>query len=144
MKSIAKLLLLLSVFAIGLSACSKEKRIERQLIKKEGKWKITSIDYKYYVNNNLQQSSNYPNAGTIEFNKNGTFVMTITVDGSPEVFGGNWTNSKDEVTLISDGEASILKITDGPKKDKMVLEGTEYNNGTGEKDVYTYYLERAD
>lgn len=144
MKNVTKLLFALSIIAVGFSSCSKEKRIERQLIKKDGEWKITSINYKYYVNNDLQASSNYPNAGTLEFNKNGTLVMTITVDGSPEVFGGTWSNSKDEITIISDGDASIMKIIDGPKKGKIVLEETEYYNGTGEKDVYTYNLERAD
>lgn len=144
MKNVTKLLFALSIIVVGFSSCSKEKRIERQLIKKDGEWKITSINYKYYVNNDLQESSNYPNAGTIEFNKNGTLVMTITVDGSPEVFGGTWSNSKDEITIISDGDASIMKIIDGPKKGKIELEETEYYNGTGEKDVYTYNLERAD
>jgi hypothetical protein len=144
MKNVTKLLLVLSIIAVGFSSCSKEKRIERQLIKKEGKWKITSVDYKYYVNNDLQESANYPNAGTFEFNKNGTYVLTITVDGSPEILGGTWTNSKDDITIISDGEGSILKISDGPKKNKMTLELTDYYNNSTDKDVYTYYLERAD
>lgn len=144
MKNVTKLLFVLSLIAFGFSSCSKEKRIERQLIKKEGKWKITSISYKYYLNNDLQQSESYANAGTMEFDKNGTVVLTFTLDGSPETFGGTWTNSKDEVTIISDGEASIMKIIDGPKKDKLTLEETEYYNGSAEKDVYTYNLERAD
>lgn len=70
--------------------------------------------------------------------------MIFTLDGSPETIGGTWTNSKDDITLISDGETSVLKITDGPKKGKMTLELTDYYNATAEKEVYTYNLERAD
>lgn len=144
MKILTKFLFVFAVLFIGLASCSKEKRIENQLVKKDGKWKITSVDYKYYQNNNLESSSNFPNAGTIEFNKGGSFVMTITLSGSPETIGGTWTNSKDAITIISDGNTSVLKITDGPKKGKMTLEETDYYNSTAEKEMYTYYLERAD
>lgn len=144
MKILTKFLFVFAVLFIGLASCSKEKRIERQLVKKDGKWKITSVDYKYYLDNTLQSSANFPNAGTIEFNKKGSFVMTITLSGSPQTTGGTWTNSKDAITIISDGNTSVLKIVDGPKKDKMNLEETDYYNDTAEKEVYTYHLERAD
>jgi hypothetical protein len=142
MKNLTKFLFIFSVLFIGLASCSKEKRIERQLVKKDGTWKITSVDYKYYVNNSLQGSGNYPNAGTIEFNKKGSFVMTITLSGSPVTSGGTWTNSKDAITLTADGTTSVLKILEGPKKDKMDLEQTDYYNDTAEKEVYIYRLKR--
>ncbi|TSJ39067.1 lipocalin family protein [Fluviicola chungangensis] len=144
MKMYAKILSLFLVLLIGLSACSKEKRIEKQLIKKDGKWKITSVDYKYYQNNVMESSMNFPNAGTIEFDKKGSFVMVITLNGSPQTVGGTWTNSEDEITIIADGGTTVMKITDGPKKGKMTLEETDYYNDTAEKETYTYYLERAD
>ena len=144
MKKIAKILFLFAILSVALAACSKEKKIERALIKKDGKWTITSVDYKYYVNNELQASSNSPNAGTIEFNKKGSFVMTVTLSGSPQNAGGTWTNSEDNITLIANGETTVLKITDGPKKDKMTLLETNYDNSTGEKETLTYYLKRAD
>lgn len=144
MKTPVKILSLLVLLLIGFSSCSKEKRIEKQLIKKDGKWKITSIDYKYYQNNVLGYSENYPNAGTIEFDKKGTCVVTITLSGSPEANAGTWTNSEDNITITSNGETSVMKITSGPKKGKMTLEQTEYYNDTAEKETYTYYLERAD
>lgn len=144
MKKIAKILFLFAILSVALAACSKEKKIERALIKKDGKWTITSVDYKYYVNNELQASSNSTNAGTIEFNKKGSFVMTVTLSGSPQNAGGTWTNSEDNITLIANGETTVLKITDGPKKDKMTLVETNYDNSTGEKETLTYYLKRAD
>lgn len=144
MKKIAKILFLFAILSVALAACSKEKKIERALIKKDGKWKVTSIDYKYYVNNQLQTSANYPNAGTIEFSKKGSFVMTITLSGSPQNSGGTWTNNKDNITLIANGETTVLRIADGPKKDKMTLEETNYDNSSGGKETLTYYLKRAD
>ena len=144
MKTHIKILSLLVILLIGFSSCSKEKRIEKQLIKKDGKWKITSVDYKYYLNNELNYSENYPNAGTIEFDKKGTCILTITLSGSPEVSAGTWTNSEDNITITADGETTVMKITDGPKKGKMTLEETDYYNDTAEKEMYTYYLERAD
>lgn len=142
MKNLTKFLFVFVVLFIGLASCSKEKRIERQLVKKDGKWKITSVDYKYYVQNTLQASTNFSNAGTIEFNKKGSFVMTITLSGSPVTSGGTWTNSKDEITMTSDGTTTVLKILEGPKKDKMDLEQTDYYNDTAEKEVYVYHLKR--
>lgn len=142
MKTAARFLFVFAVLFIGLASCSKEKRLERQLVKKDGKWKITSVDYKYYVQNQLQASANFPNAGTIEFNKKGSFVMTITLSGSPETSGGTWTNSKDEITMTSDGNTTVLKVLERPKKDKMDLEQTDYYNDTAEKEVYVYHLKR--
>ncbi len=144
MKACTKILFLFAVLFVGLASCSKEKRVERQLIKKDGKWKITSIDYKYYQNNVLGASANFPNAGTIEFDKKGSCVMTLTLSGSPETIAGTWTNSEDEITITSNGETSVLKIMEGPKKGKMKLEETDYYNDTAEKEVNTYNLERAD
>lgn len=144
MKMYAKILSLVIVLLIGFSSCSKEKRIEKQLIKKDGKWKITSIDYKYYQNNELGASQNYPNAGTIEFDKKGTCVLTITLSGSPQTSAGTWTNSEDNITITADSETTVMKIASGPKKGKMTLEETDYYNDTAEKETYTYYLERAD
>ncbi len=143
MKNGSRFLFLFAVLSLVLTACSKEKNIERQLIKKDGKWQITVVDYKYYVNNELQSSANFPSPGTIEFNKKGTFVMTLTLNGSAEKSGGTWTNTKDNITLIVDGEVTALTINEVPKKNKMKLTETNYDSSTGEKETLTYYLERS-
>jgi hypothetical protein len=88
MRILTKFLFVFAVLFIGLASCSKEKRIENQLVKKNGKWKVTSIDYKYYLNNELQQSTNFPNANTIKFSKKGSFVITITLSSSPQTTNG--------------------------------------------------------
>jgi hypothetical protein len=144
MKTVTKMLFLFAILFIGLASCSKEKRIERQLVKKDGKWKITSVDYKYYLENELQASQNFANAGTIEFSKKGTFIMTITSSGSPETSAGTWTNTEDKITIVTDGTASVLKISNSSKKKKMDLEQVNYYNETSEQEVYIYHLERED
>lgn len=144
MKSLTKFLFVFAGLFIGLASCSKEKRIENQLIRKDGKWKITSINYNYYADNTLESALVFNNAGTIEFSKKGTFIMTMTLSGSPETSAGTWTNTKENITLVSDGETSVMKISDGPKKNKLVLEQTEYYTSTNEKEVYVFNLERVD
>ncbi len=144
MKKITKILFLFAVLSVALAACSKDKRIEKTLVKKDGRWKITSIDYRYYVNNQEQSSALIPSPGSIEFNKKGTFVMTLTLNGSLEKSGGTWTNTEDNITLVADGGVTILAIIEGPKKDKMKLKETNSDDSTGEKETLTYSLERAD
>lgn len=144
MKQFTKILFLFAVLFVGLSACSKEKRVERQLVKKDGEWKIASLEYRYYVSNEIQATGSYANAGKIEFGKKGTFTMTTNIGGVTEVTAGTWTNSDDEITVIVSGTGSVLKIADGPKKGKLRLEQTESYPATDEKETYIYNLERAD
>lgn len=70
--------------------------------------------------------------------------MTLVLNGSPETSSGTWTNTKDQITMMFNGEASVFKILDKPKKDKMTIQTTDYNNSTGEKEEYTAYIKLAD
>lgn len=142
MKMVTKVLFLFAILLVGFSSCSKEKRIERQLIRKDGEWKIASLEYRYYVSNELQAVGSYVNAGKIEFDKKGTFTMTTNLGGVPETTAGTWTNSEDEIIVSADGTTSVLKIKDGPKKGKMRLEQVEYYPATDEQEAYIYNLER--
>lgn len=142
---LTRFLFLFAFLAIGLTSCSKEKQVERQLIKKDGKWNIKSVNYKYYVGSEQQAAESYPAAGTMEFKKGGSYMLNISFGGGVyETSSGTWTNTEDKITVIADGEATVLKITDGPKKGKMVLEQTDSSPSTNEKEVYTFNLERAD
>lgn len=134
MKNVTKVLLLLSVFAIGLSGCSKEKRIEKQLYSKSGKWNNTLYDYKYYSNGNQESSIVYQNAGYIEFEKNGTYTWVFTADGDTDASSGTWSNTETDLTMIESGYATVFKIVEESKKE-MKLEYTE-TDGT-EREVYT-------
>jgi hypothetical protein len=144
MKNTAKFVLLLSAVMLVLASCSKEKKIEKQLVRKDGKWEVTNLQYRYYLNNELEGANSFVNAGTIEFNKKGSFVMTLTLSGSTQTTAGTWTNSEDKITITVNGETTVLRIDKAPKKGEMDLEEVIDYNDTNEKEVYMYHLERAD
>lgn len=145
MKNVTKFLFLFAILSLVLASCSKEKKMEKQLTKKDGKWNAQSVNYKYYVGSSLEESGNYPATGVVEFKKGGSFLMNISFGaGVYLTSSGTWTNTKDQITIIADGQASVLKIIEGPKKDKLVLEETFSYPASDEKETYTYNLERAD
>lgn len=145
MKVFTKCLFVVSVLLIGLASCSKEKRVENQLTKKDGKWEIRSVEYRYYLNGSVQQSATYPATGTMEFKKKGSFILNAVVGtGLYLTSSGTWTNTENQITLLSDGQPSILEIKDGPKKGKMTLVETESYPDSGEKESFTYKMELAD
>ena len=139
MKNVTKLLLVLSVFALGFSSCSKEKRIERHLHSRSGKWNNTVYDYKYYNNGVLETSINYVDAGYIEFDKDGTYVWTFIADGETEIDAGTWENSEDDITLFQNSFGLKFKILEESRKD-MKLEYTE-TVGT-DREVYVLTFEK--
>lgn len=139
----SKFIYALLIVFIGLSSCSKDKRIERRLARKDGKWNITSMTYQYYIGNTLMDSEAYTNAGSFVFNDNGSVIYNYSYDGDSGSEGGTWTNTEDDVTMIFDGEVVVMKIDDESKK-KMTLNWTEEYPSTGEKETYIYNLERAD
>lgn len=142
MKKVTKILFLLSALTVGLLACSKEKQIKHWLTRKDGKWFVTSMDYKYYNNNTLQQSSHITSPGDFVFSKNGSVVTTLNMNGTPQKTSGTWTNTKHDFTIMSNGEASVFTFQGKPKKDKMTVQTTDYYP-SGEKEEYTLYMELA-
>ncbi|MDF3029194.1 MAG: hypothetical protein K0S23_3501 [Fluviicola sp.] len=141
MKNTAKLLLVLSLFALGFTGCSKEKRIERHLVRKEGKWNVDTYDYKYYYNNTFypNESFTYSAAGNFVFEKNGTYVWTTIMDGDTDVSAGTWENTADELTLVQNSFALKFKILEESKKEMKL----EYTDSDGiEKEVYTLTLKK--
>ncbi len=143
MKNVTKLLLVLSVFAIGFSSCSKEKRIEKQLYSKSGKWNNTLYDYKYYLNGNLDGTAVYTNTGYIEFKKDGTYTWIFTADGDTDVSTGTWSNTEDQLSMIEPGNPLVWKIVEESKK-TLKLEYSENSNIIGEeREVYTLTFEKV-
>ncbi len=116
-----------------LASCSKEKRIENHLSRKDGIWyinKATELDYKdgnqtdMYVGMNL---------GFFQFQESGT--GTITSNGYIESF--NWSNTKDQLLLESDGTTIYFKIVEESRK-FMTLNYVETE--TVGASIYTYDL----
>ncbi|MNE62467.1 hypothetical protein D3C87_285160 [compost metagenome] len=145
MKNVTKFLFLFAVLSLVLASCSKEKKLEQQLTRKDGKWNAKSVNYKYYVGSSVEEAGNYPATGAIEFKKGGSFFLNISFGaGAYLTSSGTWTNTKDQITIVADGQASVLKVISGPKKGKLVLEETYADPASNEKETFTYNLERAD
>lgn len=141
MKKRRNILFILAIALIGVSSCSKEKQLENKLVR-VGDWKIAILDYKYYFNNEIQQSASANNVGSIEFNKNGSFIFNMSLSGSPIVSAGTWTNSDKEILLSIGGETTVLNVLETPKKGKMVVQQIDYYPDSNEKESYTYHLEK--
>ncbi len=139
MKSKLILMLLATVFVLG--ACSKEKRVERWMYRKDGKWNIVSQTYQYYDNGTLVDSEAYTNAGSFVFDKKGSVVYNYNYGGDSGSQGGSWSNSKESITFIFDGEVLEMKISDESKK-KMTLTWTEDYPSTNEREVYVFHIEK--
>lgn len=143
MKNVTKLLLVLTVFAVGFSSCSKEKRIEKHLYSKSGKWNNTLYEYKYYLDGTLEDATTYTNAGFIEFKENGTYVWTFAVNGNTDVSPGTWTNTDTQLSLTEGGSTTVWQILEESKK-TLKIEYTEINTEFGdEKEVYTLTFEKS-
>jgi hypothetical protein len=121
MKRIIILSITTVVFLLAQS-CSKDKRIERSLEKKDGKWNINKYAYEEYTNGTLSESETYLNAGNIVFSDNGILVWTFNIDGDIETYGGQWANDDESITLIIDGDAIKFDILERSKKE-MKLSG---------------------
>lgn len=138
----SKLIFTLFIVFVGLSACSKDKRIERRLEKKDGKWNIKSMSYQYFNNNSLEDSFMFTNAGSFVFDDNGSVIYNYDYDGDSGSQSGTWSNTEDEVIMILDGEVLTMKIEEESRKE-MTLNWTEEYSATNEKETYIFKLERA-
>lgn len=153
MKKIAKLLLLFAVFTFGLTACSKEKKMEHKLERGSGKWNIKKLNDKVTTSWELH-GGDHLDVGSFEFKKDKTIVKTFGFSQEKTVTTGTWVNDENKITVIwSDGKTNTLFITKkDSKKGKMTLYESYTNTyfsgvGPGSWTVttyeYTYYLERA-
>lgn len=106
-----------SVVFLLAQSCSKDKRIERSLEKKDGKWNISKYTYEEYANGSLSDSETYLNAGNIVFDDNGVLIWTFIIDGDVEMFGGQWSNDDESITLIIDGDAIKFDILERSRKE---------------------------
>lgn len=144
MKNTTKFLLILSVFAIALSSCSKEKKITRNITKKGGEWRVVSHTSKYYYNDTYDPDKSYvlaENQGSFTFDDNGEVTQSFyySVTGSMMTVKGAWTNTEDELTISMEGLYYQYKILAESKKG-LRLEAQEVFGP--EKTVYSLVLEK--
>lgn len=142
MKNLTKSMLVLSLFVIGLSSCSKEKKIERALIKKDGIWDVTSFHYKWYSYDSLSGESTTSDHPAFVFHKDGRFEWE---NGN---ITGTWLNTDDEIVITLDQPSMnnsniyILKIIE-ESKDEMTLKRRRWyvDMGSWTQDA-TYQIKR--
>lgn len=95
-------LLLLSC-SIFLSNCSKEKKLERALYKKEGVWNITSVTWEKVIVNSSGQHVSLgmtANAGTFTFEKDGKGSYNFTVDAATYSRNFTWTVHDETIKIV--------------------------------------------
>lgn len=139
MKNVIKLLFVLFVFVFGFLSCFKEKRIERYLYLRSGKWNNIVYDYKYYNNGVLEIFINYVDVGNIEFDKDGIYVWIFIVDGDMEIDVGIWENLEDDIILFQNFVGLKFKILEELRKE-MKLEYIEIYGV--EREVYVLIFEK--
>ncbi|HYG49404.1 MAG TPA: hypothetical protein VD905_00810 [Flavobacteriales bacterium] len=135
--------------------CSKEKKVERSLYKKEGTWSITSVSWQKVLQDTSGQSVSQgttANAGTFMFDKDGSGSYNFTVDGTiyNETFAWSVNNTTVSITKVSQnvdftGGGSIEQIAisfSGDQKDKKNFEiqgsdSRQYASGSISQKVFT-------
>jgi hypothetical protein len=141
---ILKFIPFLLAFLFIAASCNKQKQIQKNLYKKEGKWNITTYTITEFENNVQVGKESYGNVGYYVFNKNGTGVLTITFDGDVETHPFAWTNTEKEITMLMDGSYTVIyKILNESKK-SMELEYTDIysSGGTNYKGVNVVKLDK--
>ncbi len=120
-----------------LSGCSKEAKIEKNLWKNGGEWNIETL-IANQVSTNPADNFNETlyNYGTFSFEKDGSGVYTITVDGDFEAGTFTYTNTDDKLTLIILNQPRIFDILDW-EKNKMSIFITDNFISNGESVTHT-------
>jgi hypothetical protein len=146
--------LLLLACSMLLSNCSKDKKLERTLHKKEGVWNISSVTWQKVIVTSSGQTVSLgttANAGTFTFDKDGTGSYSFTVDGSGYSRNFTWSVTDENIKIVrvstdidfSTGNVDQLTIAivgEQKSKNSIELGGTEthvYSSGPTTESVLT-------
>lgn len=140
-------MIILAVFS-GLAACSKEKKTERSLLKKEGVWDISNYHLLIYNSeDSLIQDNSHDNYGTFSFHKDGAFEWENTGE-NPFKYEGNWMNTDDEIMIALDDFSyhgpDIFKIIEQSKNEMTLQTITKMPDIVYLKIIETYRIKRRD
>lgn len=94
------IIFLMSILVI--SSCSKDKKIERALHKKEGEWNITTVNWQKVSQSSSGQSvtlGTTSNAGTFTFEKDGSGKYSFVVDGSSYSQSFDWSVNEEVISI---------------------------------------------
>lgn len=141
MKKAIRITSLFLVLVLITAACSKEKRIERRLPSKSGKWNIESYNVIEFQNGSQTDSETYLNVGNFVFDDDGTVVETYIYDGDTDTYSGTWSNTEDKLTIVEDGDAIVYDIEDYSRKEMTLVYTDQYTiDNISYKDVVTIEL----
>ena len=122
MKKFQTIIALLTLILFVGSSCSKENRIARRL---EGMWSIDVYQKTVYGDNSpvFSESSSVNNAGTFEFNDDGTGMYNILKNLGTNTYTGDaeflWTNTSETVSIKTTSGTNTYELLES-KSDKMV------------------------
>lgn len=139
MKKITSIIAIALVAMLSFTSCSKEKQLEKRLVKKEGKWNLANYSEKYYEDGDLVGDYSFANAGTFTFEKDGKGSYVFNVAGSTDSGNFTWSNTENTITI----DAMVYNIVENEKKSiSFTVTESETIGGVTYADEFTYLLKR--
>lgn len=124
---------LISFLISALGACSKDKKIERSLVKLDGLWNIDMQYQEIYNSFEVIFADTSTNIGFIQFLRKEKLVWTFTGADEHFSFDGVWSNTEDELFMNVDGDKQTYQILEFSKnrihlfEDKIKPSGSSYS-----------------
>lgn len=124
---------LISFLISALGACSKDKKIERSLVKLDGLWNIDMQYQEIYNSFEVIFADTSTNIGFIQFLRKEKLVWTFTGADEHLSFEGVWSNTEDELFMNVDGDKQTYQILEFSKnrihlfEDKIKPSGSSYS-----------------
>lgn len=135
-----KYLSIVVIAAVSLVSCSKESRIEKNLWKKGGTWKVESLEINQTSSNSADNyQETITNYGTFKFSENGSGSYTITVDSNEENGTFTYSNTESSLNLIINGSVRNFDIVEW-EKNNLRISITENYTSNGDNISYTETL----
>jgi len=149
-------IVLVAVLSLGLAGCSKDKRIENQLTKKDGVWNIDEVQWVtteqiFTPFSQAVLTGTTINAGTFTFDDGGSGSYDYTAGGVRRT--GSFTYTVDDeaiaVVQVSQGlfpfyQETIVYAGEKPGKKTLTLDGTEVYQDIEQQTIFAgeFYLSR--
>jgi hypothetical protein len=124
---------LISFLILALGACSKDKKIERSLVKFDGLWNVDMLYMEIYNSSEVIFADSSRNGGFIQFLREEKLVWTFTGGDEHLSFDGVWSNTEDELYMNVSGELETYQILEFSKdrihlfEHKIKPSGSSYN-----------------
>jgi hypothetical protein len=127
---------LISFLILALGACSKDKKIERSLVKFDGLWNIDMEHFEIYNDYEVAVSYTVTNIGFMQFLRKEKMIWTYTGGDEHVSSEGVWSNTEDELFMNVDGDKQTYQILEFSKdrihlfEDKIKPSGSSYSYKT--------------